>query len=113
MNRPVPNSTRLTNPMPDATNEGLHAENGVLYRRVILLEVQNIKYMTSLEMATGRPYDKIDLSKIAPELTTELAELVAQNIARGLNISIDTARSRVAQYYASANPTQIETPSQG
>lgn len=110
MNQPTPNSTRILNPMPDATNEGLHVENGLLYRQYILLLVQQIKYCAALELATGRPFDQIDLTKLD---TDGLQDMVAQNMARGLNISLDTARARVAQNYATANPTQIESPIQG
>lgn len=96
--------------MPDATDEGKTVENALLYKRVILLEVQAIKYCAALECATGVPWDQVNIIDLDGR---EIMEMVAQNIARGLNISVDTARERVALHYATANPTQIETPSQG
>jgi hypothetical protein len=108
--RGVNHSTRVQNPMPDMKNEGLVLENSVLYRRVIALEVQNIKFAICLELATGTPWDNVDLSKID---NASFQEMIAQNMARGLNISIDTARDRVREHIALANPSQIETPFQG
>lgn len=110
MNQNVSRSTRIQNPMPDATSEGLVVENALLYRRLVLLEVQAIKYCAALECATGTPWDQINIIGISGE---ELQEMVAQNMARGLDISIDKAREQVALNYALANPTQIETPFQG
>ena len=103
-------STRIQNPMPDATNEGLLIENALAFRRLVLLEIQAIKYCAALECATGQPWDQINIVNLSGE---DLKELVAQNMARGLDISLDTARERVSENYATANPTQIESTTQG
>lgn len=103
-------STRIQNPMPDATNEGLVVENAVAFRRLVLLEIQAIKYCAALECATGEPWDQVNLVDLSGE---DIKEMVAQNMARGLDISIDTARERVTLNYTIANPTQIESPIQG
>lgn len=109
--QPPTNASRLRNPMPDATEEGLRVENAVLYRELILLHAQAIKFCAALELATGVPWDEVDISHL--ETVAGMDDVIAQNMARGLNISIDTARERVAQNRALANRSQIETPSQG
>lgn len=109
MTAPGP-STRIRNPMPDANDEQAKIENAVLHRRLIMLEVQNIKFATCLEYATGVPWDEIDMRELDPGLSDAMAELVAQNIARGLGISLEEARQRVFEHGVTANRTQIETP---
>lgn len=110
MKRPDSQSTRIRNPMPDATDEQLKLENALLYRRIIMLEVQNIKFCAALEFATGVPWDEINLEELDAGLTERLAEVVAQNMARGLDLSIEDSRARVQEHGRIANRTQIETP---
>lgn len=107
MTQRLDQSTRIRNPMPDANDEQAKIENAMLYRRVIMLEVQNIKFCAALEFATGVPWDDIDLRDLSAD---ELAEVVAQNMARGLNLSIEDSRQRVQEHGRIANRTQIETP---
>lgn len=108
--RPETQSTRIRNPMPDANDEQAKIENALLYRRIIMLEVQNIKFCAALEFATGVPWDEVNLGDLDDGLNEKLGELVAQNMARGLNISIEDARQRVLEHGRIANHTQIETP---
>lgn len=109
MTQPRP-STGIRNPMPDQSDEGAKIENALLYRRLILLEVQAIKYCAALEYATGVPWDGVDLRNMSNDA---LFEEVAQRLARGLDLSIEEARKRVQEHGVTANPGQIESPIQG
>ena len=96
--------------MPDASDEQAKIENAMLYRRIIMLEVQNLKFCAALEFATGVPWDEVDLRELDPGLAEGVAEYVAQSLSRGLNIPIEDARQRVTEHGVIANRTQIETP---
>lgn len=96
--------------MPDVTDEGLRVYCAALERRLILYTIRDIRLRSVCEIATGQPYDSFDPRDMSYE---DIAEHVAQDIARGLNLSIQDARDRVAQNIQSANPSQMEMPFQG
>lgn len=104
MTRPAP-STQLRNPTPDQTDEGLRVYCAALERRLILMTLRDIKLRTVCELATGQPYDSYDPCDLSSE---DLMEQVAQDLSRGLNLSIQEARSRVAQNRQLSSPTQTE-----
>lgn len=91
MNTPVA-STRLRNPMPDQSDEGMKIENALLYRRLILLETSLIKAYAALELATGTPWDSSDLNSLDQD---GLEQVVAKNLAHGLGISIADAHKKI------------------
>ena len=91
MTRPAP-STQLRVPAPQDTNEGRLLYIAVLERKVIAYSLREIKMRAALELATGVPYDEVDFSKMS---YSDLEEMVAQDIARGLNLSIEDSRERV------------------
>lgn len=103
-------STELRNPMPDMTDAGLRIYCAVLERRLLLLTVRDIRLRSVCEIATGQPYDSFDPRDMTYD---DLMEYVAQDMARGLNISIEDARDRVARNSVTANPSQMETPYRG
>jgi hypothetical protein len=103
-------SSELRNPMPDMTDAGLRVYCAVLERRLLLLTVRDIRLRSVCEIATGQPYDSFDPRDMSYE---ELMEHVAQDMARGLSISIEDARDRVARNSQTANPSQMEVPYQG
>jgi len=103
---PVP-STQLRVPMNDQTEEGLRVENGLMFRRLLLLTTLEIRLRAALELATGVPWDSYDTTDLSDD---KLDEVVAQNISRGLRIPIAEARKRVRENKVSANPSQVEIP---
>lgn len=100
-------STQLRNPMPDADDEGAKIYNALLVRRCLYLGHENLRLRACLERATGVQWDSTNLADPTPE---ELDELVVQDMARGLRMSVEAARALVGQNKAMANPTQVETP---
>lgn len=100
MTRPS-ESTQLINPMPDATDEGLRVYCAALERRLILLTIKDIRMRSVLELATGQKWDSFDPRDMSYE---DLMEHVAQDMARGLSVSIEEARDRVAQNSQTSNP---------
>jgi hypothetical protein len=98
--RPAP-TTQLRVPAPQDTNEGRLLYIAVLERKVIAYSLREIKMRAALELATGVPYDEVDFSKMS---YSDLEEMIAQDIARGLNISIENARERVADNKVISNP---------
>jgi hypothetical protein len=93
--------------MPDATDEGLRVYVALLERRLILLEAQNVRFRACLELSTGEPWDSNDIADFSGE---QLDQVVAQNMARGLNLNINEARKRVSANKALANPAQQKSP---
>lgn len=93
--------------MPEADDEGRAIYLGLLERRNILLSRENLRLRACLERATGQPWDATNLADPTNE---ELDEMVAQDIARGLRMTVEDARTLVSQNKAMANPTQVETP---
>ena len=99
-------STQLRNPTPDQTDEGLRVYCAALERRLIKMTLRDIKLRTVCELATGQPYDSYDPSDLTFD---EIMEQVAQDLSRGLNLSIREARSRVSQNRQLSSPTQAES----
>jgi hypothetical protein len=106
MTRPNP-STQMRNPIPDVDEEGTRIYVALLTRRCVFLAHENLRFRACLERATGVQWDDTNLGDPTSE---ELDELVAQDIARGLQMSIEDARKLVSQNKAMANPSQKETP---
>lgn len=100
MTRPAP-STQLRVPAPEGTDEGKLTYIAALERRLLFYTLRDIKMRAALELATGVPYDAVDFA----ELTySDLEEMIAQDIARGLNISIEESRKRVQTNKIMSNP---------
>jgi hypothetical protein len=105
MTRPNP-STQMRNPAIDlTTDEGQKIYTALLERRLLFMSIRDMQLRSVCELATGRPYDTFDPSDMSYD---EIMEHVAQDMARGLNLSIQEARDRVAQNRQTSNPTQIE-----
>ena len=102
-------STRLRNPMPDQSDEGLKIENALLYRRLILLETMVVKYCAALELATGTPWDSSELTSLDQD---GLEQVVAQNLAHGLNIGIQEARKRIRANQITVGSSQAKRASE-
>lgn len=100
MTRPAP-STQLRNPTPDSTEAGKAIYVALLERRIIYYIVRDIKMRAALELATGVPYDSVNLNDLSSE---DIAEIIAQDMSRGLNISVEDARARVSENRITANP---------
>lgn len=108
--RTVQQSTQLRNPALDLlTDEGQKIYHGYIERRLVLLERRDIMFRAALEAATGRPYDSFDPAQMSVE---DIQEVIAQDMARGLNLSIQDARDRVHANWVTANPSQVENPIQ-
>ena len=100
MTRPAP-STQLRNPTPDSTEVGKEVYIALLERRIIYYIVRDVKMRAALELATGVPYDSVNLNDLSLE---EIEEIVAQDMSRGLNISVEEAHTRVSENRITANP---------
>lgn len=100
MTRPSP-STQLRVPTPEDTNEGKLLYIAALERRVIFYSLRDVKMRAALEIATGVPYDEVDFSTLTFD---DLREMIAQDVSRGLNISIEEARNRVRDNIISSSP---------
>lgn len=100
MTRPSP-STQLRAPTPEDTNEGRLVYTAMLERRLLFYALRDIKMRAALELATGVPYDSTDFSKLTFD---DLCELVAQDMSRGLGISLNEARERVQSNKIMSNP---------
>lgn len=106
--RTIQQSTQLRNPALDLlTDAGQKIYHAFIERRLILLERRDIMLRAALEAATGRPYDSFDPAEMS---VSDIQEVIAQDMARGLNLSIEDARDRVAQNWIQANPSQMEKP---
>lgn len=91
MTRPGP-STLMRVPAPEDTNEGKLLYIAALERRLIYYAIRDVKMRAALELATGVPYDEVDFSIMSYD---DIQEMVVQDIARGLNISVEDSRERV------------------
>ena len=100
MTRPAP-STQLRTPAPEDTNEGKLVYIAALERRLLFYSLRDIKMRAALELATGVPYDAVDFAYLTYE---DIEEMIAQDMARGLSISIQEARSRVQSNKIMSNP---------
>jgi hypothetical protein len=104
-------STQLRNPSQELSsdvNQKIYI--AALERRIVFLSIRDVQLRSALEAATGRAYDSFDPTGMTYE---DICEVVAQDLSRGLNLSIDEARSRVRENSIIANPSQMEKPIQG
>ena len=98
----LPKSTELRNPSLELmTDAGQKIYLAALERRLILLSIRDVQLRSALEAATGRAYDTFDPTDMTFE---DICEVVANDMARGLNLSIDEARKRVKENSETANP---------
>jgi hypothetical protein len=102
-------STNLRNPFPDKTDAGKQVYTSLLERRLVIYTLRDIKLRAALELATGVPYDNIDVMDMTND---QIFDMIAQDMSKGLRISLPEARARVAEHRVSANPSQMETPMQ-
>lgn len=106
MTRPAQSSV-VRNPMPDKDPETLKIYAALLQRRALMLTNENFQLRACLERATGVQWDNTNVADIGPEL---LDEMVAQDIARGLRMTVEEARELVRQNKVMANPSDEEHP---
>ena len=98
----LPQSTELRNPSLELmTDAGQKIYIAALERRLILLSIRDVQLRSALEAATGRAYDTFDPTDMTFE---DICEVVANDMARGLNISIQDARDRVRENVQTASP---------
>jgi hypothetical protein len=100
--RPSP-STLLRVPTPEGTNEGKLIYIAALERRLLFYIVRDIKMRAALELATGVRYDEVDFSSMTFE---DIQNMVVQDFARGLNISVEDALERVLENKVISNPDE-------
>lgn len=100
-------STQLRNPALDIkSDEGQKIYIAMLERRLVMMTIRDVQLRSVCELATGRPYDSFDPASLSYD---DLKEQVAQDISRGLNLSIQEARSRVAEHAIMSNPAQSKS----
>lgn len=102
-------STQLRNPSLDlVTDIREKIYIAVLQKQVIRFCQRDVQWRALAEAATGVPYDSFDPLSVSKE---DIQEIVAQDMVRGLSVSIEEARSLVQENWITANPSQKETPS--
>lgn len=80
---------------------------GKLERRLIMLELTNIRLRARLEAATGEAWD----SESFPDMSADqIQEEIAESLVRGLGISKMDALKRVRENYDTANPSTRKSP---
>lgn len=96
-------STELRNPAIELmSDQSQKIYIAALERRIVMLSIRDVQLRSALEAATGRAYDSFDPSGMTYE---DICEVIAHDLSRGLNISIDEARSRVQENSLTANPS--------
>ena len=99
----VPQSTELRNPALELnTDNRQKIYIAALERRLVFLSIRDVQLRSALEAATGRAYDTFDPQGMSFD---DICEVVANDLARGLNISIQDARDRVQENSVTANPS--------
>lgn len=101
-----PRSTQLRNAQID-TPEAKEVYIALLERRNHFLNHNELKLRAALELATGVSWDSEDIAGLEGEA---LQAKVAENMARGLNISISQARDVVKRHRDMAASTQLKSP---
>ena len=103
MTRPRVNpSTELRNPALELmTDQRQKIYIAALERRLVMLSIRDVQLRSALEAATGRAYDTFDPAGMSFK---DICEVVAQDMSRGLNLSIEDARARVQENVQTANP---------
>lgn len=105
--RRLPQSTELRNPALDLQSDiRQKVYIAALEKQVMALARRDVQLRSVCEAATGVPYDSFDPRDMSYE---DIAEVVAADMARGLNLSIDEARSLVAEHTQTANPSVSKT----
>lgn len=94
-------STALRTPTPEDTNEGKLTYIAALERKVLFNSVRDIKMRAALELATGVPYDSVNFTDLSFD---DIQEMIAQDMSRGLGLSLLEARRRVSLNKVSSNP---------
>lgn len=97
----LPDSTQLRNPMPDTTDEGRAIYIALLERRLLYYMLRDIKMRACLELATGVGYDTVDFESLS---YADIETLIAQDMSRGLKISLQEARERVQSNKIMSSP---------
>lgn len=97
----ITQSSELRTPSPESTDEGRIVYTALLERRILYYILRDIKLRAALELATGVPYDSTDFSELSFD---DLQEMIAQDMARGLRLSIQEARERVQSNKIMSNP---------
>jgi hypothetical protein len=99
----VNQSTELRNPSLELmTDSRQKIYIAALERRLVMLSIRDVQLRSALEAATGRAYDSFDPSGMS---YSDICEVVAQDMARGLDLSIQDARDRVQENSQTANPS--------
>lgn len=107
----VDQSTQIRNPaleLQGDVKQKLYI--AALERQIMLYAKRDVQLRSALEAATGRAYDSFDPRNMTYE---DIAEVIASDLSRGLNMSIDEARSLVRENSETANPSQMESANQG
>lgn len=100
----VSQSTQLRSPSPDDTDDGKIVYIAMLERKLLYYLLRDLKMRAALELATGVPYDATDLTELTFD---QIQEIITQDMARGLNISIHEARERVLKNKVMSNPIEV------
>lgn len=100
-----PRSTQLRNPQID-TPEAKDVYIALLERRNHFLNHNELKLRAALELATGISWDSEDIAGLEG---LALENKVAENMARGLNMTISQARDVVKRHRAMADPAQLKS----
>jgi hypothetical protein len=94
-------STALRTPTPEDTDAGRLVYIAALERKIIFNSIRDMKFRAALELATGVPYDAKDFSQLTFD---DIQEEIAQDMSRGLGLSLLEARRRVSLNKVSSNP---------
>ena len=98
----ISKTKQIRNPHVDLSSDvGQKIYIAALERRVLFLSKRDVELRAVCELATGRPYDSFDPSTLSHD---EIMEHVAQDMAQGLNISINKARDIIQENKIYANP---------
>lgn len=100
-------STQLKLPVVDDSIEGLKIENAHLMRRLLMLTHSDVKLRSSLELATGVPWDQDNIIDLHGD---ELEEHIAKLYSHGMGVPLDISRQRIAHHRRLANKSQGENP---
>lgn len=100
----VSQSTQLRSPTPDSTEDGKIVYIALLERKLLYYLLRDLKMRAALELATGVPYDSTDLTELSFD---EIEEIISQDMARGLGISLQEARERVSNNKVMSNPNEV------
>ena len=107
--RRVAQSTQLRNPTSDlSTDIRQKIYIAALEKQVIKFALRDVQFRSVCEAATGIPYDSFDPAGMSIE---DIQKVVADDMVRGLSVTLDEARSLVQENWKTANPSQKEVSS--